>query len=216
MKYPSSKNPGTQLLLRQYVICSYGNCDKFLISFYTQNIWNRYRGVLVSSPKVTKQLIFCYSPLSEYEIFHFILYRPLLEYSMIFHLSNWANANAHPHRKYIYDGITKITKSCFRCKKNTWHDESDCIFQSPKYLIIIVNWFRYINNNVFKDMCSIPVDMTIVPEGYHRSSRTVYVFWSLYYHCRQHKITDFEIIGTKFSSITHVVMYELVIWCFLD
>ena len=40
--------------------------------------------------------------------------------------------------------------SCFRCKKNPWHVESNYILQPPKYLIINVNWFRFINNNVTK------------------------------------------------------------------
>ena len=56
----------------------------------------------------------------------------------------------------------KLEKSCFRCKKNTWYVESNCFLQPPKYLIIVVNRFRYINNNFTKDSCSIPVDMTVV------------------------------------------------------
>ena len=56
----------------------------------------------------------------------------------------------------------KLEKSCFRCKKNTWHVECYHILQPPKYLIIDVKRFRYINNNFNKDRCSIPMDMTIV------------------------------------------------------
>ena len=55
----------------------------------------------------------------------------------------------------------KREKSCFRCKKNTWHVESNYCLQPPKNLIIIVNRFRYINNNVTKDRCSMHIDMTI-------------------------------------------------------
>ena len=44
----------------------------------------------------------------------------------------------------------KLEKSCFRCKKNTWHVESNYILQPPKYLIIVFNRFRYINNNLPK------------------------------------------------------------------
>ena len=62
-----------------------------------------------------------------------------------------------------------LEKSCFRCKKNTWHVESNYISQPPKYLIIIVNRFRYINNNFTKDRCSIPMDMTVV-FGLHKFS----------------------------------------------
>ena len=55
----------------------------------------------------------------------------------------------------------KLEKSYFRCK-NTWHVESNYILQPPKYLIIVVNRFKYINNNFTKDRCSIPMDMTVV------------------------------------------------------
>ena len=41
--------------------------------------------------------------------------------------------------------------------------------QPPKYLIIVVNRFRYINNNFVKDRCSIPMDMTVVL-GLHKFS----------------------------------------------
>ena len=56
----------------------------------------------------------------------------------------------------------KLHKSCFRCNKNTWHVESSYILQPPKYLLLIVNRFRYINNNVTKDKCSIPMDATVM------------------------------------------------------
>ena len=55
----------------------------------------------------------------------------------------------------------KLQKSCSRCNKNTWHVESSYILQHPKYLLLFVNRFRYINNNVTKDRCSIPMDMTV-------------------------------------------------------
>ena len=63
----------------------------------------------------------------------------------------------------------KLEMSCFRCKKNTWHVEPNYILQPPKYLIIVVNRFRYINNNFTKDRCSIPMDMTVVI-GLHKFS----------------------------------------------
>ena len=56
----------------------------------------------------------------------------------------------------------KLEKSCFRCKKNTWHVEYNYVLQPPKYLIIVVNRFRYINNNFTKVRCSVPMDMTVV------------------------------------------------------
>ena len=55
----------------------------------------------------------------------------------------------------------KLQKSCSRCNKNTWHVESSYILQTPKYLLLCVNRFRYINNNVTKDRCPIPMDTSI-------------------------------------------------------
>ena len=57
----------------------------------------------------------------------------------------------------------KLQISCSRCNKNTWHVESSYRLQTPKYLLLFVNRFRYINNNVTKDRCSIPMDTTVRP-----------------------------------------------------
>ena len=43
------------------------------------------------------------------------------------------------------------------------------ILQPPKYLIIVVNQFRYINNSFTKDRCSITMDTTVVL-GLHKFS----------------------------------------------
>ena len=56
----------------------------------------------------------------------------------------------------------KLQKSCFRCDKNTWHVDSSYILHPPNYLILIVNRFRYTNDNVTKDRCSIPMDATVM------------------------------------------------------
>ena len=56
----------------------------------------------------------------------------------------------------------KLQTSCSRCDKNTWHVETSYILQLPKYLLLFVNRFRYINNNVTKDRCSIPMDTTVM------------------------------------------------------
>ena len=57
--------------------------------------------------------------------------------------------------------LQKLQKSCSRCNKNTWYIESSYMLQPPKYLLLFVNRFRYINDNVTKDRCSIPMDMTV-------------------------------------------------------
>ena len=73
-------------------------------------------------------------------------------------------------QELILQGMQQqLEKCCFRCKKNTWHVESNYILQPPKYLIIMVNRFRYINNNYTKDRWSIHIDMTVVL-GLHKFS----------------------------------------------
>ena len=62
----------------------------------------------------------------------------------------------------ILEGLQqKLQKSCSRSSKNTWHVESSYILQPPKYLLLFVNRFRYINNDVTKDRCPIPMDTTV-------------------------------------------------------
>ena len=56
----------------------------------------------------------------------------------------------------------KLQKSCFRCNKNIWHVKSSYILQPPQYLLLIVNRFRYTNNNVTKYRCPIPMHMTLM------------------------------------------------------
>ena len=65
-------------------------------------------------------------------------------------------------QNFILQGLQqKLQKSCSRCHKKTWHVESSCILQPPKYLLLFDNRFRYINNNVTKDRCSTPMDKTV-------------------------------------------------------
>ena len=40
----------------------------------------------------------------------------------------------------------RLQKSCFQCKRNTWHLYSKQSFQPPKYLIINVKRFSSIDN----------------------------------------------------------------------
>ena len=114
----------------------------------------------------------------------------------------------------------------YRCNKNTWHVESNHILQPPNYLIIVVNRFRYINNQFAKDKCSIPMDMTVVL-GYHKFSLQATLdhhgpsIYSGHYttsvnccnrtfYCNDNKITEFDMINTKNSSTAYVVIYKLI------
>ena len=123
-----------------------------------------------------------------------------------------------------------MQKPCSRCNKNTWHVESSYILQPPKYLLLFVNRFRYINNNVTKDRCSIPMD-TIVRLGplkfsqratidhhapsIHTGHYTAFKLQKTFY-CNDHTITEFGIIDSKNSSTAYVILYELIDTWFLD
>ena len=126
----------------------------------------------------------------------------------------------------LYSNYHLMEKSCFRCNKNTWHVESNHILQPPNYLIIVVNRFRYINNQFAKDKCSIPMDMTVVL-GYHKFSLQATIdhhgpsIYSGHYttsvnccnrtfYCNDNKITEFDMINTKNSSTAYVVIYKLI------
>ena len=55
----------------------------------------------------------------------------------------------------------KLQKSRSWCNKNTRHVESSYILQPPRYLLLFVNRFRYISNDITKDRCPIPMDTTV-------------------------------------------------------
>ena len=93
-------------------------------------------------------------------------------------------------------------------------------------MIIVVNRFRYINNNFTKDRCSIPMDMTVV-FGLHQFSLQATIdhrgpsMYSGHYtssiNCckstfyrNDSKFTEFEMINTKNYFIAYVVMYKLI------
>ena len=84
---------------------------------------------------------------------------PSCESSSVLYISP---ADTSSRQNLILHGLQqKLQKSCSRCNKNTWHVESSYILQPPKYLLLFVNRFKYINNNVTKDRCSIPMDTTV-------------------------------------------------------
>ena len=104
------------------------------------------------------------------------------------------------------------TQFCFRRKKNAWYVTSKYILQPSRYLIIIANRFRYINNNITKDKCPIPMDMTIglgrhkfslqATIDHHRTCILVIILplstvanKPFYYN--DSNITGFDIIDTK-------------------
>ena len=120
-------------------------------------------------------------------------------------------------QKLILQGLQqKLQKSCSRCNKNTWHVESSYMLQPPKFLLLFVNRFRYINNNVTKDRCSISMDTTVrlgplkfslratidhhgpsIHSGHYTTSINC---CKETFYCNDHTIAEFGIIDTSSPS----------------
>ena len=84
---------------------------------------------------------------------------PSLESSSMLYISPTDTSSM---QNLILQGLQqKLQKPCSRCNKNTWHVKSSYILQPPKYLLLFVNRLKYINNNVTKERCSIPMDTTV-------------------------------------------------------
>ena len=132
----------------------------------------------------------------------------------------------------ILEGLhQKLQKSCSRCNKNIWHIQSSYILQPPKYLLLFVNRFRYLNNNITKDRCPIPLDMTVrlgplkfnlqatidhhgpsIDSGHYTASINC---CKKTFYCNDHKITEFGITD-KNSSTAYIVLYKWIDTWFLD
>ena len=117
----------------------------------------------------------------------------------------------------------KLQKSCSSCNKNTWHVESGYISQPPDYLLLFVNRFRYIKNNVTKDRCSIHMDATVM------LCHLKFSLWATIYHngpsihsgryttsincckktfyCKDNTIMEFGIIDSKKTPLLHMLYY---------
>ena len=84
---------------------------------------------------------------------------PSFESSSVLYISPTSTSSM---QNLILEGLQqKLQKSYSRCNKNTRHVESSYILQPSKYLLLFVNWFRYIHNNFTKDWCPIPMDTTV-------------------------------------------------------
>ena len=115
--------------------------------------------------------------------------------------------------------------------KNTRHIESSYILQPPKYLLLFVNRFRYLNNNIIKDRCPIPLDATVmlgplkfnlqatidhhgpsIDSGHYTASINC---CKKTFYCNDHKITEFGITD-KNTSTAYIVLYKWIDTWFLD
>ena len=113
----------------------------------------------------------------------------------------------------------KLQKSCSRCKKNTWHVESNYILQHPKYLLLIVNRFRH-TNDITKDRCSIPMDATVMLGAlkfnlraaidHHGQSRHSSQYTASINCCKQRSIAS----TTKLQSLKLLIATPLLHMCY--
>ena len=119
----------------------------------------------------------------------------------------------------FYKDCNKLQKSCSQCYKNTWYVESSYILQPPKFLLLFVNRFKYINNNLTKYSCSIHMDTTV------RLGPLKFSLWATIDHhgpsihsghstasincCKKHYIATITQLR-KNSSTAYVVLYELI------
>ena len=154
---------------------------------------------------------------------------PSFESSSVLHISP---TDTPSMQNLILEGLQqKLQKSCSRCNRNTRHIESSYILQPPKYLLLFVNRFRYLDNNIIKDRCPIPLDTTVmlgplkfnlqatidhhgpsIDSGHYTASINC---CKKTFYCNDHKITEF---GTtdKNSSTAYIVLYKWIDTWFLD
>ena len=154
---------------------------------------------------------------------------PPFESSSVLHISP---TDTPSMQNLILEGLQqKLQKSSSRCNKNTQHIESSYILQPPKYLLLFVNRFRYLNNNIIKDRCPIPLDTTVmlgplkfnlqatidhhgpsIDSGHYTASINC---CKKTFYCNDHKITEF---GTtdKNSFTAYIVLYKWIDTWFLD
>ena len=154
---------------------------------------------------------------------------PYFESSSLLYISP---SDTSSMQNLILQGLQqKLQKSCSRCYKNTWHVKSSYMLQPTKYLLLFVNRFRYINNNVTKDRCSIPMNTTVRLGPLKFSLRAIIDHHGPSIHsghytapincCKNiHSIATitqlWRITDSKNSSTAYVILYELIDTWFLD
>ena len=103
--------------------------------------------------------------------------------------------------------------------------------QPPKYLLLFVYRFRYINNYITKDRCPIPMDTTVrlgplkfslqttidhhwpsIDSGHYTASINC---CKKTFYCNDHKITEFGITD-KNTSTAYIVLCKWIDTWFLD
>ena len=125
----------------------------------------------------------------------------------------------------------KLQKSCSRCNKNTWHVESGYILQPPKYLLLFVNRFRYLRDNVTKDasypwirpLGFVPLQFSLRATIEHHGPSIHSSHYTATINCRKKhyiatitQLRSLELLIAKKSSTAYVILYVLIDICVLD
>ena len=105
-----------------------------------------------------------------------------------------------------------LQKSCFRCKRKAWHIQSNIIFQSPKYVIVIANRYIYIDKHITHNMGIIPTDMNTINHyglsvyftHYTTSARCC----GKSFNCNVDKIAQYGIISIRGFSMEYKMIYN--------
>ena len=148
--------------------------------------------------------------------------------------------HSHDTTEYRYIAVeyrvaNKATYSCSRCNKNNWHVKSSYILQPPKYVFIFIYRFGYINNNVTKDRCPIPMDRSVrlgtlkfslrVTIDHHGPSIHSGHYTASINCCKKHSIAtitqlrSLELLITKtplLHILYYIILFELIDTWFLD
>ena len=97
--------------------------------------------------------------------------------------------------------MQQITKALFSVEKEHLACRIKLYLQPPKYLIIIANQSRFINNNITKDRCAIHTDMSIVlgPRKF-RLKATIALHGPSMYSC--HYTTSVNCFKTPYITTT--------------
>ena len=70
---------------------------------------------------------------------------------------------------FLQEHKQKLCKTCFCCRKDTWHVED--IVQLSEYIILIVNRFSYMNGKIIKKRSVILQDANIMLGAYKSNLR---------------------------------------------
>ena len=112
----------------------------------------------------------------------------------------------------------KLEKSCFQCKRNTWHKCSQHILHSPKYLIINIKPFSYAGNQFIRNIYIAPLGLDFML-GTYTFSQQATIDHHRFFMYSGHYTAAVYCCEKTFIAITTKLMYLIYIipedwpWC---